>query len=231
MTTTTMKKNSAKIAAFGKMLAIYAVPMMILSACGPGSNTDLADNVREAAKDKELQDKTFRGECSYKPLDTIISGIATRGDTSIKSAREQYEFTGANFQHVTSLYTTKDCSGAESIVFQESGSFKIDETKKSADSGKYITMEFNKLHVKIGNQDGANIAQASKLCGTPEWGLNEEKDVTGNAFRISCYRQPVPSVDETIYHVDGNTLVFGEKIGRSTERPTSLDMKTKYIAN
>jgi hypothetical protein len=230
-----MKKSSArfdrKLNTLRKLIAVYAVPFLLLSACGKGGNTNLADNVREANNDRELQEKIFKGDCSRKPLEAVVSGIATLGETSIKSAREQYQFVGATVTHVTNLYTTKDCSGAESIVFDEVGEFKIDTEKKTADSGKYITLKMNTLTVKINNEDGAKIAQASKLCGAEDWGVQSEKEVTDAAARITCYRQPVPSVDENIYHVDGNLLVFGSKRGRSTERPTSLDMDTKYIAN
>jgi hypothetical protein len=215
---------------FGKTVAALALPL-IVAACGKGANTNPVDNVREAGKDAALQEKIFKGECSLKPLEAIVSGIATNGSTAIKSAREQYQFVGANVHHVTNLYTTPDCTGAESIIFKEAGSFSIDETKKSADQGKFLTLKMENLTVQINNQDGATVAKSAKLCGSDAWAVQTERDVTQDAARISCYRQQVPSVDETLYHVEGNTLVFGAKAQRSTQRPTALDLDTKYIAN
>lgn len=212
-----------------KTLMVCALPLM-LAACGKGSNTNPVDNVREAGKDSALQEKIFKGECSLKPLEAIVSGIATGGDTAIKSAREQWQFVGANVNHVTNLYTTKDCTGAESIIFKEAGEFNIDENKKSADGGSFITLKLNNLTVQVNNEDGAKVAQAAKLCGTPDWAVATERDVTQEAARVTCYRQQVPSVDETLYHVEGNTLVFGAKAGRSTERATELDTVNKYVA-
>lgn len=214
---------------FGSAIAICALPM-VFAACGKGANTDPVANMKEAGKDRALQESIYKGECSLKPLQALVTGIRTGGDTAIKSAREQYQFVGANVTHVTNLYTTPDCSGAESLVFKEEGSFVIDESKTTADGGKYLDLTMKALTVDVNNADGLKIAQDSKLCGIQDWTLNANRDVTAAAERLTCYSQPLPSSDATAYKLDGKTLVFGAKAIRNDVRPTHLDLETKYVA-
>jgi hypothetical protein len=207
--------------------------LLAFAACAPKSNSNPVDNVREAGQEPDLQGKIFRGECSLKPLESIATGIATGGEAAIKSAREQYQFAGANITHATLLYQSADCTGPESIIFKETGSVSIDGDKKSKDEGKYIDIEMRALTVQISSDVGATIARDIKLCGSEDWATNTEREVTAKSAEPTCYRKQVPSRDANIYRlVDKSTLVFGEKglLERNDTRPDSLDMDTKYVA-
>ena len=208
--------------------------LALFTACAPKSNNNPVDNVQEAGKEPDLQAKIFRGVCSLKPLESIATGIATGGDASIKSAREQYQFAGANITHATLLYATADCTGPESIIFKETGSVTIDGDKKTADQGKFIDIEMRALTVTIGSDVGAMIAHDIKLCGTEEWGNTTEREVTAHSSEATCYRKTVPSRDANVYRLlDANTLVFGKKsfLERNDTRPNGLDLETKFVAN
>jgi hypothetical protein len=208
--------------------------LFALAACAPKSNNDPVANARVASTEPDLQDKIFRGQCSLKPLQSIATGIATGGDAAIKSAREQYQVVGANITHTTSSYATLDCSGPETLVFNETGTVSINAENKSADLGKSIDIKMNVLKVRIGSDAGALIANGIKLCGAADWAASNEREVTANSADATCYRKLVPSQDANIYRLlDANTLVFGKKdlLDRNDTRPDTLDQDTKYIAN
>lgn len=218
-----------------KLLLLACSAVFLLSACDNDDDTDdnPISNIREAAKDGGLQDKTFRGECSLKPLQLIATGIATLGEDALKSGREQYYFEGMNVVHTTILYTSANCTEGESIVYTEKGSMEIDRDKKTDDGASYIDFKFEALQVKIQSEAGANIAHDVGLCGTQDWTVGVERDVTTVAEDLNCYRRKLPAHDANVYRLDDKTLYFGEKglIERNEERPARLNMNEKYIAD
>jgi len=212
-------------------LLIAAVPVLF-TACGKNSsNLNPVDNVREASKDSNLQNRIFRGDCSLKPLDTVATGIATGGDTAIKSARVQYEFVGANVTHATLLYTTSDCTGTPSVTFRETGSFIIDTDHAAPEGSRNLDLKYDHLHVTIGDDNGAKIANDVKLCENTDWAKNKDRDVTEHAADLTCYHSAITH-KATIYLLQDNVLMFGAKgmLDKDDTRPTSLNKDDKYVA-
>ncbi len=218
-----------------KTLILTCTLPLVFAACSKDNDTNSnpIDNLKQAAKETELQGKTFQGECSLRPLDAIATGIATAGETAIKSAREQFLFEGANLSHSTLVYTSTDCSGPEALVYQENGSFEIHDDQKTADDAKAMDIKYETLTVKTVSNDGVTVANAVKLCGVEEWSTNMEQNVTAKSEDTNCYRVKVPNQDANVYKLENGNLFFGIKarFERSTVRPTSLDRNEKFISN
>ena len=204
---------------------------LTLFACGKASNTNPADNATEYTKDTDLQGKVFKGECSMKPLDEVAAGIPTGGD-NIKSARVQYSFVGANLTHDIFLYKSSDCSGTAALSFIETGAFRLDPKTTTGEGAKAIDITFDHLHLLVGDDVGLRIAHALNMCGTNDWSIAKDREVTPAAADQQCFRQKLPSHDATIYLLDKNTLYFGAKapLNRSADRPTTLEKGLKYTA-
>jgi hypothetical protein len=214
------------------LISVCALSMGFMGCGKDSSNSNPMDNVQQAAKDPDLQGKIFRGDCSMKPLDAIATGIATSGDASVKSAREQFEFVGANLTHAILLFNTSDCSGDVSLTFRQMGTFDIDIRKATGEGAKSIDINYGKLSLTINNDRGLKIATSIKLCGADDWKLNDQREVTDHAGNMTCYRQKMPVKVVNIYRVEGKTLFFGANGASASEnRPTQLDRNTKYMAD
>lgn len=212
-----------------QILLVTLMPFA-LGACNQSSN-DPVENIQQAQNDADLQGKLFRGECTLKLLDGIATGLATAGEASIKSAREDYEFKGTNVIHTTRAYNSTDCSGQESIVFRETGIATINEAPSPIAEAKTIDFEMEKVTVQVLDENGKKVAEEIRLCESDNWADQNERDVTAQSSNLTCYGAKVPYKDANIYRLEGNTLIFGSKLGASDTRPNSLNTERQYIAD
>ncbi len=216
-----------------KLIFLVAIMGLIISCNKSSTNSDPVDNVREAAKDSSLQEKTFRGDCQARPINEIVTGLLTLGEASVKSQRIQYRFAGANSSRTTHLYASRDCSGAEAFSFEESGELRIHEDQKTADSAVLVDFDYRKVELTISSQDGLVIANKIGVCNMKDWNVNDRRDVTGASEAVSCYNIRVPRQEFNVYRIDnGNTLYFGthDKSNAPESRPTSIKTELKYTA-
>ena len=217
-----------------KALSLILISL-VLGACQKDRNNDPVANVREAAKDKDLQGKTFTSECSIKPLDAIVTGLMTGGESSVKSQQVAYRFDLANVIRQTRLYNSTDCTGDSAYNFEEAGTMNIetDPNKKSNDQGRNIELDYKTVKATVTSDAGVTAANATKLCGIADWAPNKARDITAQAKDLNCYAAQVPRHVSNIYRVDNSVLFLGSQSKGSVapnERPSSLDMTVKYTA-
>ena len=219
-----------------KLFAVACALPMVLTACGKNnsdaSNKNPVDNAREAGKAPDAQGKIFRGDCSMKALDAIASGIATGGQASIKGARVQYQFNGANVTRATVMYTTTDCTGDAALTFRETAGINIQD-QRTPDNGQFIDMNFDTLTLAIGSDAGLLVANDVGLCGLKDWAKGQERDVKNQSGQMDCYRKQLPYREANVFRIDNkNTLLWGSKglLDRSEQRPTSVETGLKYVA-
>lgn len=72
-----------------KMFCLSFLVVALVSCNKNSTNADPVDNTREALKDTNLQEKTFRGDCQSQPVNEILTGLLTLGEASVKSQRIQ----------------------------------------------------------------------------------------------------------------------------------------------
>ncbi|MBN8537216.1 MAG: hypothetical protein J0M15_09185 [Deltaproteobacteria bacterium] len=216
-----------------KIAWVLLISLALASCNKKSTNTDPIDNTREALKDANLQEKTFRGDCQEKPINEIVTGLLTLGESSLKSQRIQYRFAGANVSRVTHLYSSRDCSGSESFTFEESGELRIQDGTKTPDGSTFVEFDYQKLELKMSSQEGVVIANAANVCGMNDWSLNNSRDVITKSENINCYNLRVPRQEYNVYRIDsGNTLFFGThaQVNTPESRPTSVKTDLKYIS-
>jgi hypothetical protein len=204
----------------------------MIAACS--KKNDPIANAREAAKDKDLQNKTFVSDCSAKPLDALITGLQTGLQAKAASSKISYKFTGANVTRKTEVYSTTDCTGDAAYTFVEAGTFSInkDQKHKSNDGGYLIDFDYDNLKVTVISEDGIKVANSSNLCGAKDWTASKERDVTAQAKDANCYASPLPRHVSNRYRVDANVLQLGTGSKGDTKdqkRPDHLEA-TKYTA-
>lgn len=193
---------------------------LALGGCHKGHSKNPLNAVKEAVADKRLQ-KSWQSECSQKPIAGTVTGALTFGEGSVKSVRTILRFAGDNVTRTTTYYSNSDCSN-EAAHFDEAGSFKIDESKKSNDGGKNIDIEFKNLMLTVVSEEGAKVANAASLCRKSDWSANSKaQDVTAASADLKCYALKVPRRLENIYRADNDgTLQTGD--WDSTGRPSRL---------
>lgn len=216
-----------------KKIICLSVLALALSACQKNRNNDPIANSKEAAKDRDLQEKTFESECSFKPIDAIVSGLMTEGKKSVKSQVVTYRFEGANVIRNTRLYATADCTGDAALTFEEAGTIEIGDDKRTPDGGRNIEMDFKTLEAKVGSDQDAKAANEAKLCGVTDWAAGQPRDVQNHAKDVLCYNAEVPRHVSNIYRVDADTLFLGtltKGAVAAEDRPKSLDKATEFKA-
>lgn len=213
-----------------KSLGLALGVLMSIVACEDSSNKNPIENAREAAQDKDLQSKTYRGECNVEVVDAIATFLATGGKVAVKSSREQYQFVGANVTHTTSMYEAANCEGQEVLVFKETGSFDAHPKQRAEDQSKMIDLKYDKLTLAAGNAEGAKAASELKMCGREDWAGGKEQDVTAQAGEANCYGKKLPTSEANVYRIDNNVLFFGKHEQSLAERPSHIDMGKKYSA-
>ena len=164
-------------------------------------------------------------------MQAVVTEIATRGDAAFKSAREQYQFVGANVTHTTLLYGTPDCSGSEAMILKESGTFAINRDIKTADGASIMDIEYTKLSAQAIDAVGAEVANSIKMCSMNNWAAGaEERDVTPMSKEINCYAAQLPRKVPDVYRLDSSRILyFGSKTARIfVDRPSSVDVNTPY---
>lgn len=193
---------------------------MALAGCHKGHSKNPLKAVKEVTTERRLQ-KSWQSDCSLKPIAGTVTGALTFGAGSVNSVRSILHFAGDNITRTTIYYSNNDCSN-EAARFEEAGSFKIDESKKSNDGGKNIDIEFKNLMLTVVSEEGAKIANAAGLCRKNDWSANSKaQDVTAASADLKCYALKVPRRLENIYRVDNdNTLQTGD--WDSTGRPSKL---------
>lgn len=208
--------------------ALALASAFTLVACDGASNKNPIANAREAAEDKDLQGKTFRGECDVRVIDGILSAIVTGGKFNVSSARQQYQFVGANVTHTTLFYEAPNCEGDEAVVFRETGSIDINPKKRGEDQSKFINMKMDKLTMVASNEAGVKIANEAKLCGREDWAAGQDHEVTGDAAKLNCYRKDLPVQEFNVYRLDSGDLFLGDPSTKEESRPQQADMSVKY---
>lgn len=213
-------------------ILLTAAMALVLGACG--RNNDPGSNVRESFEDPALQNKDFQGKCLTTPIDEIITGLFTGGETSVKSMRTQYRFEGATVMRKTLVYTSLDCSGDIAARFVESGEFDIKpDAKTPTESAVHIDMNFRKVMASVHTAEGQTIANALTLCGGNQWVLGQEVEVTTRAGDLTCYSAQVPRQVANIYLLEGNVLYIGSASKDEVDasgRPSFLDKTQPYQA-
>jgi hypothetical protein len=223
-----MNIEDQRRSALKKLLYLCASALM-LTACPKKNNP--AANIKEAIRDKDLQEKTFVSECSVKPGDALLTGVLTGFQSSIKGQQVAYRFSGARVTRTTRLFNTADCSGDAALTFEEKGTIDINKKEKTNDGGYNINLDFNNLKVAMATDAGATAANSVKLCGSADWAPKQTRDVTPQAKDTNCYGATLPRHVANIYRVDAGTLYLGTATTGATkdsQRPTSLDLGTKY---
>lgn len=200
--------------------------------CSKDRDINPIANIREAAKDRDLQSKTFSGACSIRPLTAISTKI--QSGLALKSARIQYRIDGDNITRSTLLYERTDCSGDVAYTFREMGTVSLSPDQRTRDNAKMIDINYTALKLRVDSQDGAQVANGTKLCNISNWQAGQERDVTPTSDDSGCYGIRVPRTDFNVYRIDGNTLYWGSSESSSrdrSDRPTSLDLTEKYVHN
>ncbi len=212
-----------------KMIMFLILPLALV-ACKDKANKNPIANVTEASKEKDLQ-KTWQTECQLRPIDAVVTGLMSGGQAAVKSMRVQYKFQGANVNRVSALYASADCA-QEAYIFNESGEFKIDKSKKTNDGGVHIDMSFKKVLLTIKDDNGAKSANAGKLCGRSDWAPGNEVDVTAAAKDLTCYNIQVPRKNLNVYRIDNNILYLGASpaaaSAKPSDRPATLNFGLKF---
>ena len=216
-----------------KKLLLVSLAALALVACSDDDDNDPITNIRQALEDRDLQGKTFESACMIKPIDAILTGILTGGNASIKSARTQYLFEGANITRTTLLFSDANCTD-HALTFEERGTVDIDADQRTNDGGKFIDIDYRSVHADVISDKGLEVANSVKLCGAENWTIDEDKrEVTEQAADRNCYGAEVPRQVANIYRVDADNLYLGthteDAVGTS-ERPTTLDFGQKYVA-
>lgn len=218
-----------------KRILLIALASVLFTACSEDDNNgDILNNIEEAAKDRDLQDKNFITPCTTTVLEAVLTGILTGGDAAIKAQRVQYRFEGDNVTRTTFLFSESDCTSDVAIQFREVGDFKLDTDNKSADGGKFIDVDFKQLSAQVISQAGLEVANSIGFCGASDWVAGAaERDVVANSADLTCYSAPVPRHNANIYRLDeGKVLYFGPQTTSNndgTTRPTSLNTNVKYV--
>lgn len=218
-----------------KRLILIALATVFVAACSDDDNNDdVVDNVQEAAKDRDLQDKNFITPCTTVVLDAVLTGILTGGDAAIKAQRVQYRFEGNDVTRTTFLFSEADCTSDVAIQLREVGDFTLNTDNKSADGGKFIDVDFHDLNAQVISQAGVEVANAIGFCGASDWAAGAaERNVTPKAADLNCYSAQVPRHNSNIYRLDeGKVLYFGPQTKSNndgTTRPTSLNTNVKYV--
>lgn len=213
-----------------KMRILLCLPL-ILVACG--KSKDPVRNIRTATQDKALQ-KTWQSECSLRPLEAGLVGVAAGLRGVARGARIQYKFLGANLTRTVIYYTNADCSG-DALTLEESGTFRIEGNKRTSDGGRFINMNFKTLKVRAHNEDVVKLANQISLCGLSNWDTSKNREIksTRAAEKLNCINTTVPRSDANIYLIQDETLLLGSPSTGPREpssRPTSLDTSERYMA-
>ncbi|PIT98956.1 MAG: hypothetical protein COT74_11965 [Bdellovibrionales bacterium CG10_big_fil_rev_8_21_14_0_10_45_34] len=203
----------------------------LIVGCQKDQNNNPVANVVEAAKDTDLQGKTFGSQCMAKPIDALLTGVMTLGKSSIKSQQVTYRFEGANVNRQTRLFGTSDCTGEAVFNFEESGTIKIDKDSVTTDGGQNIEMDFLALKAGAATVAGATAANAISLCGISDWTIDQMRDVRAQAGDLMCYGATVPRHVSNVYRVEAGLLYLGTQSKGAIppeERPSSLDKTVPY---
>jgi hypothetical protein len=194
-----------------------------------GGDDNPISNARVVAKERDLQGGMFESSCDSTPVDAVLSGLLS--GHAVKSARVQYRFVGSNVTRSTVLFARGDCTGPMAYTFNETGKVAaINPDEKTADGGKTIDLEFNNLSVAISDEEGAKIANSMKLCDVVDWAVNQDRDVTGAANKMNCFRSALPTKEYTIYRIDGNALFLGSPSNNPGSRPSTLNLSRRYTS-
>lgn len=216
-----------------KKIIFAATIALVLGACNRNTDTDVAQDVREAGEDSALQMKDFQGKCQLTPFDGVLTGILTGGEAPIKSARTQYRFEGATIFRKTLVYTSADCSGAIAGRFVESGEFDIKPSARTSENATHIDLNFRKLMVSAQSPEGVTAANAVMLCGSNQWVVGTEVDATTKAADLNCYSAQVPRQVANIYKLENGVLLMGTASKDEVDasgRPNFLDRSHPYEA-
>lgn len=209
-----------------KSLVIASVPFVI-AACGKSSNSNPVDNAREAAKNPEIQGQIYkRVDCIVTPAEfgmTAAGSIFNDEKLTIKSAREQYQFKGANVTHALVYYTSADCSGQEVAVYRQQGSVRSVDVK-TKDGSKGIDINYDRLFVEPKTSEAVTYANDLKLCGIEDWAQNSEREVTTKMDNEKCSTLHSGKV-ETVVLNEGKALYLGKSV---SGRPDSADKSVEY---
>jgi hypothetical protein len=214
-----------------KKLFLLALIAATIAGCQKDRNNDPIANAKQAAKDKDLQGKSYVSDCSIKPIEAVLSGLLSAGQASLKSQEVAYRFDGANAIRQTRIFSTPDCTGDAAYVFEEAGSIKIQD-QKTADLGRFIDFDYKSLKLTVATAAGAEAANAMKICGG-NWAPGQSKDVEAQSADVTCYGAQVPRHVANIYRLDQGNLYFGSVSTASVpdaQRPTSLNTSVKYSA-
>ena len=214
-----------------KAIMLSMCTLLAVTGCKDRKQNPI-EHVKEAAKERDLQNRTFASACSTKPIEALVSALMSGGQSSIKSGLSTYRIVGAEIIHIHNYYSSTDCTGDPAIVFKETGDINIDKGSKTNDGGYNIDVNYTNLKAETQTPEGVQAANAVGLCGHNDWSKSKEFDVTAKAADAQCYAAAVPRKILTIYRVDGNTLYWGGNMnsGRPAgERPSQLNMVTKYV--
>lgn len=214
-----------------KATMLLLCSLAFLSACKDRKRNPI-EHVREAAKERDLQNRTFVSSCSVKPIEALVTAFASGGQSAIKASQTSYRIIGSVITHTTNFYDNGDCSGEAAIVFTEIGDIDINKDKKTNDGGYNMDINFSSVRAVAQTTSGVTAANSVNLCGRSEWGKNKDYDVTAHASDATCYNGRVPRKVYTVYRVDADTLYWGPNMNAGapiSERPSSLNMATKYV--
>jgi len=211
-----------------KALLLIALIPGLMIACERGHKRNPVAAASEAAKDPDLQKKTWQAECSNELKRAIATGVASGFQAAVKSSRQQFKFSGNNMTLVTTYYIQQNCA-EEAWQFEESGTFKIDKDKKSNDGGTNIDFDLRELTLRVISQSGSVAANGINLCDKKDWAANSKKmEVNKPSKNPTCYAAEVPRKIPNIYRIDGDSLVLGSPGATVAERPAKLDFTVRF---
>lgn len=195
-----------------KHLGTAAVTTAALLVIGCGKNAqDLTQTVQESGLMK-----TWSVGCNKSELLDV-------------SAKAYYQFDGKDLKKVYELYQDDKCTTAL-VTVKQIGTFDLKGDDNRAQAGsKDIDMHFNRVTVQASSPAGQNLLEKVSFCDQHPWPTGQEIDVTGKLGSLKC---PLPKAHDEfdIYHLDGNSLVFGE--GKFlTGRAETADKRATKLAS
>lgn len=186
------------------------------------------EHAKEAFAEPQLQGQKFISDCSARPLTALGTALTT--GHAVRGSRSVYSFTGANFELTSQYFESTTCEGEPVYSFVESGTFEIKKDQQTAEGAKLIDLKYGKVGARAETQSGVEIVNRLGLCGSRDWSLGKEREVTAQANQITCYNTQVPRVEPNIYKVEGGILYLGNEKGSDRDpqnRPRSLDRTGK----
>ena len=179
---------------------------LVLVGCGKG--------VEQRVQHSEVMN-TWESEC--------------KGSTILDlSGRTYVRFAGAKLLQVHELYKNSDCTEPVARI-KYHGEFEVKE--EQGDGVRQINLNYKEAKAIASHEDGRKAMNLVGFCGSRNWELNQERDVSGESRDLNCNLKKIPVVEQNLFKVDDKVIYFGATpaIGNGTEqRPSGVDRNAPF---